>query len=216
MIAANLSSGVALVLAPNTARAPIRLGNLAVTPTGEAQIGDVAVVAGTMRVCSVAGTPGTWNTIGSFNKFYSFSSAMVYGDSTQNTTGLVRSWIFTGAGVSQVYCSMQPPSTYAGGNITVKVVWAPAAAPIAGQAVKLFFDYYSLANGADIGTSPVTTLSLVHTFAAETIDDIITDTIGTITLPNANCYFRVRRDGGDAQDTWVSSARFHSLNLEFP
>lgn len=201
-----------LNLTGNTTAAPLLIANQAAVPSGGGVTGDIAVVNGVLYLYSLTG----WGPVGAYNKIYSFSSAMVYGDSSMNTTGLVRSWNFAGAGFTYAYCSMCPPSTYSGGNITVKVVWTPGAAPTGGQVVKWFLEYYSLANGADIGTSPVLSISAVHTFTTETIDDVITTTVGTITLPNANCYFRIKRDGGDAADTWAATARFHQLNLEFP
>ena len=42
----------------------LRLGSLAANPAGPNEVGDLAVVAGVVKVCTVAGTPGTWTTVG--------------------------------------------------------------------------------------------------------------------------------------------------------
>lgn len=48
----------------DTTEGTLRLPNLAVDPTGAAVVGDLCVVSGVVKVCTTAGTPGTWTTIG--------------------------------------------------------------------------------------------------------------------------------------------------------
>jgi len=45
--------------------ASIRLYNRSDNPGGIAEIGDLAVVNGTLKICTGAGTPGTWTSVGS-------------------------------------------------------------------------------------------------------------------------------------------------------
>lgn len=42
----------------------VRLKNLGAVPAGPNQVGDLAVVAGTIRICTAAGSPGTWTVVG--------------------------------------------------------------------------------------------------------------------------------------------------------
>lgn len=49
----------------STVKAPLRLPNLVADPTGAHVIGDIAVVGGKLKICTVAGTPGTWTIVGS-------------------------------------------------------------------------------------------------------------------------------------------------------
>jgi len=57
--------GTALNLdSASTVNAPLRLPSLAADPTGAHVIGDIAVVLGKLKICTVAGTPGTWTVVG--------------------------------------------------------------------------------------------------------------------------------------------------------
>lgn len=57
--------GRALVIdTASTTIAPIRITSLASNPTGAHIVGDIAVVAGKLVICTVAGTPGTWTVVG--------------------------------------------------------------------------------------------------------------------------------------------------------
>lgn len=42
----------------------MRLGNMASDPTGSANVGDLAVVGGILKICTTAGNPGTWTKVG--------------------------------------------------------------------------------------------------------------------------------------------------------
>ena len=44
--------------------ADMHLYNRLSDPTGAAEIGDIAVVNGKLKICSTAGTPGTWVVVG--------------------------------------------------------------------------------------------------------------------------------------------------------
>lgn len=44
--------------------ASFRFYNRSVDPTGAAEIGDLAVVSGKLKICTGAGTPGTWTVVG--------------------------------------------------------------------------------------------------------------------------------------------------------
>lgn len=52
------------IASASTVCAPIRIGNLASDPTGAHQVGDLAVVGGKLKICTSAGTPGTWTVVG--------------------------------------------------------------------------------------------------------------------------------------------------------
>ena len=57
--------GIALNIdSASTVNAPLRITSLASDPTGAHVIGDIAVVAGKLKICTVAGTPGTWTVVG--------------------------------------------------------------------------------------------------------------------------------------------------------
>ena len=44
--------------------ADIRLYNRSSNPVGDAEIGDLAVVSGKLKICTIAGSPGTWTVVG--------------------------------------------------------------------------------------------------------------------------------------------------------
>ena len=48
----------------STVTAPLRITSTASNPTGAHIIGDIAVVAGKLKICTTAGTPGTWTVVG--------------------------------------------------------------------------------------------------------------------------------------------------------
>lgn len=57
--------GIALNIdSASTVTAPIRVTSLVSDPTGAHIIGDIAVVGGVLKICTVAGTPGTWTVVG--------------------------------------------------------------------------------------------------------------------------------------------------------
>lgn len=57
--------GIALNIdTASTVIAPLRITSLAANPTGAHIIGDIAVVAGVLKICTTAGTPGTWTIVG--------------------------------------------------------------------------------------------------------------------------------------------------------
>lgn len=43
----------------------VSMTNLASNPAGPSSVGDMCVVSGKLKICSVAGTPGTWVVVGS-------------------------------------------------------------------------------------------------------------------------------------------------------
>jgi hypothetical protein len=49
----------------STVQAPLRITSMASDPTGAHVVGDIAVVAGVLKICTSAGTPGTWTVVGS-------------------------------------------------------------------------------------------------------------------------------------------------------
>lgn len=58
------ATGIPFVITHEQTVADFRFINRANDPTGAAHVGDVAVVAGELKICTVAGTPGTWTVVG--------------------------------------------------------------------------------------------------------------------------------------------------------
>lgn len=60
----NTASGIPFEVASEQSVADFRYVNRASNPSGPAKVGDTAVVGGKLKICTVAGTPGTWTVAG--------------------------------------------------------------------------------------------------------------------------------------------------------
>lgn len=57
-------TGVGIDITPNTTKPPLRLRTLAAAPSGPNLVGDLYMfTGGVLRVCTVAGSPGTWANV---------------------------------------------------------------------------------------------------------------------------------------------------------
>ena len=48
----------------STVKAPLKMTSMAENPTGAHVIGEYATVTGVLKICTAAGTPGTWTVVG--------------------------------------------------------------------------------------------------------------------------------------------------------
>jgi len=60
----NANNGIPIYINQSQTVADIHLPDRVSTPSGLAEIGDLSVVGGILKICTAAGTPGTWTTVG--------------------------------------------------------------------------------------------------------------------------------------------------------
>ncbi len=60
----NTSNGIPFYIQSEQSVADMHLFNRDTDPSGAAEIGDICVVLGKLKICTVAGTPGTWTIVG--------------------------------------------------------------------------------------------------------------------------------------------------------
>lgn len=132
--------------------------------------------------------------------------------STANAYEKVPAWAFDAAAFESIVGLVNLPTDWDSGSVTVKLEWMPATTNTGDVAWQVLIASIEAATQYDQGLEHNLTVNQAGSGTAENRHEA---TVGSFTPASSHLRVTVRRQGGDAADTFTGDAWFTALKFEY-